>query len=145
MITTMKPRILVAREVFPEVLERLRQHVEVDDNQADIILDVVGLKARIADKHGVMTALSDPVTADVIMVTELGLMKPTAHLFNVVRGGIVDNVVRGGIVDNVVLTPHIDSSSRATWMAIAMTAADNLIAALAGQRPPNLLNSDVLA
>jgi len=39
-------------------------------------------------------------------------------------------------LDNVALTPHIGSSSRATRMAMAMTAADNLIAALAGQRPP---------
>jgi len=29
-------------------------------------------------------------------------------------------------------------------MAMAMTAADNLIAALSGQRPPNLLNPEVL-
>jgi predicted MFS family arabinose efflux permease len=38
------------------------------------------------------------------------------------------------------LTPHIGSSSRATRMAMAMTAANNLIAALSGQRPPNLVN-----
>jgi hypothetical protein len=30
-------------------------------------------------------------------------------------------------------------------MAMAMTAADNLIAALGGQRPPNLLNVDVIS
>ena len=42
----MKPRILVAREVFPEVLEHLRPHFEVDDNQVDAILGVDGLKAR---------------------------------------------------------------------------------------------------
>jgi glyoxylate reductase len=29
-------------------------------------------------------------------------------------------------------------------MAMAMTAADNLIDALSGQRPPNLLNPEVL-
>jgi gluconate 2-dehydrogenase len=29
-------------------------------------------------------------------------------------------------------------------MAMAMTAADNLIAALSGHRPPNLLNPEVL-
>jgi gluconate 2-dehydrogenase len=62
----MKPKILVAREVFPEVLEHLRQHFEVDDNQADAILGVDGLKARLADKAGVMTAVSDPVSAEVI-------------------------------------------------------------------------------
>jgi lactate dehydrogenase-like 2-hydroxyacid dehydrogenase len=323
----MKPRILVCREVFPEVLERLRQHFEVDDNQADVILGIEGLKARLANKAGALTAATDPVTAEVIaaapqlkavcnfavgynnidlaactkagvmatntpgvlddttadlawallMATarrlpaaerwlrngewkgwqfiqwlgsdvhhttlgilgmgrigqtvarralgfdmkviyhnrsrlsdeqeasiratwvdketllrqsdflvlllpyspathhtigaaELALMKPTAHLINVARGGIVDDealisalrqrrLAGAGLdvfegepkfnpgyleLDNVALTPHIGSSSSATRMAMAMRAADNLIAALAGQRPPNLLNPEVM-
>jgi gluconate 2-dehydrogenase len=322
----MKPRILVAREVFPEVLDHLRPHFEVDDNQADVILGVDGLKRRLADKAGVMTAVSDPVNAEVIaaaphlkavcnfavgynnidlaactragimatntpgvlddttadlawallMATarhiqtsehwlraghwqgfrmmdwlgtdvhhatlgilgmgrigqavarralgfdmkviyhnrsrlpaekeaacratwvdkeallreadflvlllpyspeshhiigaaELALMKPTAHLINVARGGIVDDAalisalrqrrLSGAALDvfegepalnpgfleldNVALTPHIGSSSRATRLAMAMTAANNLIAALSGQRPPNLVNIEV--
>ncbi|MCK9379802.1 MAG: D-glycerate dehydrogenase [Sulfuritalea sp.] len=323
----MKPRILVSRAVFPEVIERLAGHFEVDDNQADVILGVAGLKQRLADKAGALTAATDPVTAEVIaaapklkavcnfavgynnidlaactgagvmatntpgvlddttadlawallMATarrlpaaerwlrkgewkgwefvqwlgsdvhhatlgilgmgrigqalarralgfdmkviyhnrtrlpaekeaacranwvdkqallresdflvlllpyspathhaigaaELALMKPTAHLINIARGGIVDDealisALRQGRLcgagldvfegepkfnpgflelDNVALTPHIGSSSRATRMAMAMTAADNLIAALAGQRPPNLLNPEVV-
>ena len=323
----MKPKILVAREVFPEVLERLRRHFEVEDNQADVVLGVEGLKARLADKAGALTAATDPVTAEVIaaapqlkavcnfavgynnidlaacnkagvMATntpgvlddttadlawallmstarrlpaaerwlrkgewkgwqfiqwlgtdvhhatlgilgmgrigqavarralgfdmhviyhnrtplppdqeaacrarfvdketllresdflvlllpyspathhaigaaELALLKPTAHLINVARGGIVDDaalilalrerrlrgagldvfegepMVNPGFLelDNLVLTPHIGSSSRATRMAMAMRAADNLIAALSGQRPPDLLNPDAL-
>jgi gluconate 2-dehydrogenase len=323
----MKPRILISRYVFPEVLEHLCPHFEIDANQADGELGVAGLKARLADKQGVMTAVSDPVTDEVIaaapqlkaicnfavgynnidlaactragiMATntpgvlddttadlawallmasarrlpaaerwlrdgkwsgwqldqwlgsdvhhatlgilgmgrigqavarrargfdmpviyhnrsrlpadreaacnatwvdkatllrqadflvlllpysatnhhaigaaELALMKPTAHLINAARGGIVDDAaliaaLRAGRLagagmdvfegepkfnpgfldlDNVVLTPHIGSSSRATRLAMTMTAADNLIAALTGQRPPNLLNPEVL-
>ena len=323
----MKPRILVSRAVFPEVLARLAEHFEVDDNQADVILGVAGLKARLADKAGALTAATDAVTAEVIaaapslkavcnfavgynnidlaactgagvmatntpgvlddttadlawallMATarrlpaaerwlrngewkgwqfvqwlgsdvhhatlgilgmgrigqalarramgfdmkviyhnrtrlpadkeaacrasfvdketllresdflvlllpyspathhtigaaELALMKPTAHLINIARGGIVDDAALisalrqrrlcgAGLdvfegepkfnpgfleLDNVVLSPHIGSSSRATRMAMAMTAADNLIAALSGQRPPNLLNPEVV-
>ncbi|MDP2822310.1 MAG: D-glycerate dehydrogenase [Sulfuritalea sp.] len=323
----MKPRVLVSRAVFPEVLARLAEHFEVDDNQADVILGVAGLKARLADKLGALTAGNDPITAEVIaaapalkaicnfavgynnidlaactlagvmatntpgvlddttadlawallMATarrlpaaerwlrdgewkgwefvqwlgtdvhhatlgilgmgrigqavarralgfdmkviyhnrtrlpadkeaacrasfvdketllresdflvlllpyspathhtigaaELALMKPIAHLINVARGGIVDDealisALRGSRLagagldvfegepafnpgylelDNVALTPHIGSSSRATRMAMAMTAADNLIAALSGQRPPNLLNPEAL-
>ena len=322
----MKPRILVSREVFPEVLERLCRHFEVEDNQADTVLGVEGLKARLVDKVGALTAATDPLTAEVIaaapnlkavcnfavgynnidlaactragvmatntpgvlddttadlawallMATarrlpaaerwlrngewkgwqfiqwlgsdihhatlgilgmgrigqtvarrslgfdmkviyhnrtrlaadqeaairaiwvdketllresdflvlllpyspathhcigaaELALMKPTAHLINVARGGIVDDealisalrqrrLSGAGIdvfegepkfnpgfleLDNVALTPHIGSSSAATRMAMAMTAADNLIAALSGTRPPNLLNPEV--
>ena len=323
----MKPKILVAREVFPEVLERLRQYFEVDDNQMDTVLGIEGLKTRLSDKVGALTAATDPVTAEVIaaapglkavcnfavgynnidlaactragvmatntpgvlddttadlawallMATarrlpaaerwlrngewkgwqfiqwlgsdihhatlgilgmgrigqtvarralgfdmkviyhnrtplpadqaaairatwvdkeallresdflvlllpyspathhtigaaELALMKPTAHLINVARGGIVDDealisalrqrrLCGAGLdvfegepkfnpgyleLDNVALTPHIGSSSAATRMAMAMTAADNLIDALSGQRPPNLLNPEVL-
>jgi gluconate 2-dehydrogenase len=62
----MKPRILVAREVFPEVLDHLRPHFEVDDNQADVILGVEGLKRAWPTRSGVMTAVSDPVNAEVI-------------------------------------------------------------------------------
>jgi len=62
----MKPRVLVSRAVFPEVLARLAEHFEVDDNQADVILGVAGLKARLADKAGALTAATDQVTAEVI-------------------------------------------------------------------------------
>ena len=101
---------------------------------------------------------------------ELALMKPSAHLINVARGGIVDDnaliealqqkrIAGAGLdvfenepaldprffgLDNVVLTPHIGSSTDATRLAMAMLAADNLIAALSGQRPPNLLNPATL-
>ncbi len=45
----MKPRIAVTRETFPEVIAFLREHFEVDDNQADITLDAaaaIGAYAR---------------------------------------------------------------------------------------------------
>jgi lactate dehydrogenase-like 2-hydroxyacid dehydrogenase len=41
---------------------------------------------------------------------------------------------------NVVLMPHIASSSEATRRNLAMLAARNLVAALTGGVPPNLLN-----
>ena len=110
-----------------------------------------------------------PATHHVIGAKELATMKPTAHLINVARGGIVDDsalvealqqkrIAGSGldvfenepaldarflVLDNVVLTPHIGSSTRATRLRMASLAADNLIAALGGQRPPNLLNPAV--
>jgi lactate dehydrogenase-like 2-hydroxyacid dehydrogenase len=105
---------------------------------------------------------------------ELALMKPTATLTNIARGGIVDdaalidalrrNQIAGAGLDvfedepnfnrnfltlsNVVLTPHIASASEATRRAMANLAADNLIAGLGeGPRagnPPNPINPDVL-
>jgi lactate dehydrogenase-like 2-hydroxyacid dehydrogenase len=111
-----------------------------------------------------------PAVHHIIGAAEIAVMKPTAHLINVARGGVVDDdaliealqqrrIAGAGLdvfenepaldtrfcaLDNVVLTPHIGSSTRATRLAMAMLAADNLIAALAGQRPPNLLNPEVI-
>ena len=110
-----------------------------------------------------------PAVHHTVGAAELAAMKPTAHLSNVARGGIVDDsaliealqerhIAGAGLdvfenepaldprflgLDNVVLTPHIGSSTGATRLAMAMLAADNLIAALSGQRPPNLLNPEV--
>jgi gluconate 2-dehydrogenase len=102
---------------------------------------------------------------------ELALMKPTATLTNVARGGVVDDAalaraLAGGRIaaaaldvfegepqvhpgllaaTNVVLTPHIASASVATRRAMAELAADNLIAALTGGVPPTPVNPQVLA
>jgi gluconate 2-dehydrogenase len=107
-----------------------------------------------------------PETHHMIGARELKLMKPTAILINSTRGGVVDDAaliaaLRSGVIraagldvfeneprlnpeflrlDNVVLMPHIGSSTEATRRAMAITAARNLVAALTGGRPPNLLN-----
>jgi gluconate 2-dehydrogenase len=105
---------------------------------------------------------------------ELALMKPTATLTNIARGGIVDDValaraLREGHLaaagldvfenepavhpdllkaTNIVLTPHIASASLPTRRAMAHLAVDNLIAALGhgpqAGRPPTALNPEVL-
>ncbi|SDD54350.1 2-hydroxyacid dehydrogenase [Paraburkholderia lycopersici] len=118
-----------------------------------------------------------PYTAEnhhTIGTAEFALMKPTATLTNIARGGIVDDaalaealrtrrIAAAGLdvfegeprvhpalleVENVVLTPHIASASEATRRAMANLAADNLIAALGeGPRagqPPNPINAAVL-
>ncbi|MBI4204669.1 MAG: D-glycerate dehydrogenase [Betaproteobacteria bacterium] len=107
-------------------------------------------------------------THHLIGAAELKMMKPTAILINSTRGGVVDDAaliaalkggtIRGAGLDvfenepkldpgflelrNVVLAPHIGSSTEATRRAMAMTAAQNLIAGLTGRTPPNLLNPE---
>jgi gluconate 2-dehydrogenase len=109
-----------------------------------------------------------PDTQHFIGASDLALMKPTAVLINMARGGIVDDAalidalrnktIRAAGLDvyedepkfnpgfltltNVVLSPHIASASEPTRKAMAMTAAKNLAAALSGKTPPNLLNPD---
>jgi glyoxylate reductase len=107
-------------------------------------------------------------TQHFIGAKELALMKSSAVLINMARGGIVDDAaliealrkkqiwaagldvyenepsLNSGFLelDNVVLSPHIASASEPTRKAMAMTAARNLAAALSGADPPNLLNPD---
>ena len=97
---------------------------------------------------------------------ELALMKPSATLINIARGGIVDDaalakalrenrIAAAGLdvfegepkvhpdlltVPNVVLTPHIASATVPTRLAMAHLAADNLIAVLTGKAPLTPLN-----
>ena len=107
-----------------------------------------------------------PTTHHFIKADDIALMKSTAILVNTARGGVVDDVALmealreqriagAGIdvfegepalnpgflkLDNVVLTPHIGSATRSTRMRMAMLAATNMTAALAGKIPPNLVN-----
>lgn len=118
-----------------------------------------------------------PYTAEnhhTIGAAELALMKLTATLTNIARGGIVDDaalaealrekrIAAAGLdvfegepnlnpalltVPNVVLTPHIASATERTRRAMANLAADNLIAGLGeGPRagqPPNPINPEVI-
>jgi len=92
-------------------------------------------------------------------------MKPTAYLINTSRGPVIDEkalaealkkgVIKGAAIDvfenepriepellkleNVILTPHIASATQETRAKMAELAAENIILALAGQTPPNLI------
>ncbi|WP_292934177.1 D-glycerate dehydrogenase [Noviherbaspirillum sp.] len=122
---------------------------------------------RNAD-HVILVLPYSAASHHTIAAAELALMKPTATLVNIARGGIVDDValiaaLRSGKIaaagldvfenepklnpdfltlSNVVLTPHIASASEPTRRAMANTAANNLIAALTGGHPANLLNPE---
>ena len=59
----MKPKILVARAVFPAVVERLRQFFEVDDNPLDLALSQAELTQRLQGKVGAFTTGSVRIDA----------------------------------------------------------------------------------
>ena len=105
-----------------------------------------------------------------IGAAELALMRPTATLVNIARGGIVDDaalahalqsgqIAAAGLdvfegepkvhpellkCSNIVLTPHIASSTRATRMRMAMLAANNLISFFTEGKALTPLNPEVL-
>jgi glyoxylate reductase len=110
-------------------------------------------------------------TRHLIGERELKLMGPNHYLINAARGPIVDEKalvralkegwIKGAGIDvyekepktepgltdcwNAVLLPHLGSATVSARAAMAETAAKNLIAAVDGQRPPNLVNPDALA
>lgn len=61
-----KPRILVARALFPEVIDRLAEHFDVETNPTDQTLGREELIARLRDKVGVLTTGSERIDADVL-------------------------------------------------------------------------------
>ena len=112
-----------------------------------------------------------PSTYHLINEERLRLMKPNAVLINTSRGPVVDEkalykalkegwIWAAGLdvwteeptdpknpllkLDNVVATPHIASASIETRTKMALLAVENIIAALEGRVPPNLVNKEVL-
>ncbi|WP_374625497.1 2-hydroxyacid dehydrogenase [Pandoraea sp.] len=61
-----KPKILVARAIFPDVIERLTQYFDVERNDADTVYSSDELRARLADKVGAMTTASERIDASVL-------------------------------------------------------------------------------
>lgn len=136
-------------------------------------------KARFVSKeellktadHLVLVLPYSPASHHAIGAAELALMKPTATLTNIARGGIVDDtalaqalregkIAAAGLdvfegeprvhpdlltVPNVVLTPHIASATVPTRLAMANLAADNLIGFLMKNKPLTPVNPEVLA
>ncbi|HVE14822.1 MAG TPA: D-glycerate dehydrogenase [Elusimicrobiota bacterium] len=107
-------------------------------------------------------------TRHMIGERQFAMMKPTAVLVNTSRGPVVDEaalvralkarrIAGAGLdvyerepklspglakLENAVLAPHIASATVETRTKMAMMAAENLLAGLNGQRPPNLANPE---
>jgi len=108
-------------------------------------------------------------THHLIGEAQLRLMKPEAFLINTSRGAVIDEpalvralqsgrIAGAGLdvyehepklspgldqLENVVLAPHLGSATIGTRTKMGMIAVDNLLAACAGNRPPNCVNPEV--
>jgi len=112
-----------------------------------------------------------PQTHHLIGTAEFALMKSTAVFVNTSRGPVVDQkalyealksgqIFAAGLdvtdpepitdddplltLDNIIITPHIASGSFATRKNMALMVADNLLAGLNNQLPPDCVNPEAL-
>jgi glyoxylate reductase len=112
-----------------------------------------------------------PATHHLISTEQLAMMKQSAVLINTARGPIVDpqalyTALKSGEIwaagldvtdpepipmddplltlDNCLIAPHIASASFNTRSDMSELAANNILAAIAGERPPTILNPEVL-
>jgi glyoxylate reductase len=150
---------IVYHDVYPPPPE-VEQELQAESRELDDLL-------KEADFVSLHTNLS-PETHHLINAERLAAMKPTAVLVNTSRGPVIDeealaDALREGQIfaagldvferepevhpgllelDNAVAIPHLGSATVETRIAMGLLAADNLIAALEGKRPPTLLNPD---
>ena len=106
-----------------------------------------------------------PATRHLINAEKLKLMKLTSYLVNTSRGPVIDEAalakaladktIKGAALDvfefepainpdlikldNVILTPHIASATEETRSKMSALAATNIVEALEGRIPPNIL------
>ncbi len=73
-----KPRILVTRRIFPEVIERLSRHFEVESNPDDVLWTQAELARRMADKDGAFTTGSHRI--DKALLAASPLLKIVANM-----------------------------------------------------------------
>lgn len=110
-------------------------------------------------------------TRHLVGAKALSIMKRTAYLINTGRGAVIDEealvhalrnkqIAGAGLdvyeeepklkpglseLDNVVLAPHLGSATVETRTKMSLIAAENIIAVLNKQKPPNCVNPEVLA
>ncbi len=122
-----------------------------------------------SDFISIHTPLSEK-TRHLIGSQEFSTMKRTAYLINTGRGAVIDEdalvqalrnrqIAGAGLdvyeeepklkpglaeLDNVVLAPHLGSATVETRTKMSLMAAENIIAVLNRQKPPNCVNPEAL-
>jgi glyoxylate reductase len=147
-------------------------HNRKRDPEAEKELDAMYVSVDDLLRNSDYVSLHVPLTPEthyLIGEKEFAMMKPTAILLNASRGEVIDEkalikalkerrIDSAGLdvyekeprlspglaeLDNVVLTPHTGSATYESRDRMAVMAAENLVAGLRGERPPNLVNVSV--
>src|SRR5512139_1060267 len=118
------PKIIVARPIFPDVLERLRGAADVVDNQSGAAFDAADMAAWLADADALLVSAMDPVTPS--MLAAAPRLRVIANI-----GVGYDNIdvaacaARSIVVTN---TPGVvDDATADTAFALMLTAARRIV------------------
>jgi len=140
--------------------------------EAQAPVSFVDLEALLRESDFVtLHAAFTPATRHMLSTAQFKLMKKTAYLINVARGGLIDqravyeacrdSEIAGAALDvtdpepmprddplltlpNVIVVPHIGSATVATRIRMGTLASDNIVAVLKGATPPTAVNLDRL-
>jgi len=141
--------------------KRLPEEIERKYNAQYVDLETLFREADIVSIHTPLTSETHHLVDERL----LSLMKPSAFLINTSRGAVVNErklyeflkegrIAGAGLdvyehepmltpglseLDNVVLLPHIGSATIETRTRMAIMVAENVIAALKGSIPPNII------
>ena len=141
--------------------EELEKKYNIEYRELDDLL-------KEADFVSLHTALTKE-TKHLINAERLKMIKPTAYLINTSRGKLIDEIqliralkekkIAGAALDvfynepeinpelieldNVVLIPHLGSASLETRTKMSIIAAENLVDALKGKKPKNIVNPEI--
>jgi len=113
-------RVLVTRQVFPEIVASLRQRFDVDHNESDRPYTPAEMAARVAGAHGVLSTVMDRLGEDILSAgRNLEVVANIAVGYNNVD--VAAATARGIRVTN---TPGVldDTTADLTW-ALLMAAA----------------------
>lgn len=115
-----RPQILVTREVFPETLDYLARHFEVESNPSDTPFRPAQLAERLADKDGALITLTERIDAE--LLSRCPKLKAVCNIavgFNNID--LKACAERGVMATN---TPGVldDSTADFTWALILATA-----------------------
>jgi gluconate 2-dehydrogenase len=115
-----KPKILVTREIFDDVLDYLAGHFEVSANQSDTPMNPPTLAKNLADKSGVMTTLMDRV--DAALLSNCPTLKAVCNIAVGFNNIDLEACSRAGVM--ATNTPGVldDSTADFTWALILATA-----------------------
>lgn len=147
--------------------QKVNKTLEKEVNARKVELDILLKQADYITLHVPLTK----ETRHLIGPGEFNKMKKTAYLINTSRGPVVDEaalvealksekIAGAGLdvfekepeihpslleLENVVLLPHIGSATIETRSKMAEMSANNLVAMLKGEMPPNCVNPEVFS